>query len=129
LGISQLNRAKEGVEKRNRIAVRYNEAFKDLDTVKTPFVADDVYHAYHLYIIQAEQRKELYGFLREHDIFTQVHYIPVHLQPYYRSMGWKKGDFPAAEDYYEKALSLPMYPALTEDEQVFVIEKIKEFYS
>jgi len=129
LGISQLNRAKEGVEKRNRIAVRYNEAFKELDTVKTPFVADDVYHAYHLYIIQAEQRKELYDFLREHDIFTQVHYIPVHLQPYYRNMGWKKGDFPAAEDYYEKALSLPMYPALTEEEQVFVIEKIKEFYS
>jgi UDP-4-amino-4,6-dideoxy-N-acetyl-beta-L-altrosamine transaminase len=129
LGISQLNRAKEGVEKRNRIAVRYNEAFKDLDTVKTPFVADDVYHAYHLYIIQAEQRKELYGFLREHDIFTQVHYIPVHLQPYYSRMGWKKGDFPAAEDYYEKALSLPMYPALTEEEQEFVIEKIKEFYS
>ena len=129
LGISQLNRAKEGVEKRNRIAVRYNEAFKELDTVKTPFVADDVYHAYHLYIIQAEQRKELYDFLREHDIFTQVHYIPVHLQPYYRNMGWKKGDFPAAEDYYEKALSLPMYPALTEEEQEFVIEKIKEFYS
>ncbi|NPA38134.1 MAG: UDP-4-amino-4,6-dideoxy-N-acetyl-beta-L-altrosamine transaminase [Chlorobi bacterium] len=129
LGISQLERAKEGVEKRNCIASRYNEAFRDLAPVKTPFVAENIYHAYHLYIIQAEQRKELYDFLRKHDIYTQVHYIPVHLQPFYRNKGWKKGDLPVAESYYEKALSLPMYPSLTDEEQDFVIEKIKEFYS
>ena len=69
-----------------------------------------------------------YDYLREHQIFAQVHYIPVHLNSYYKNLGWKKGYFPKAEAYYEKALSLPMYPSLKEEEQAFVIEKIKEFY-
>ncbi len=128
LGISQLKRAREGVEKRNKIAERYNNAFSKIEQIKTPYVTENVYHAYHLYIIQAERRKELYDFLRENNIYTQVHYIPVHLQPYYRKKGWNKGDFSVAEAYYEKALSLPMYPTLTDEEQDFVIEKILEFY-
>jgi UDP-4-amino-4,6-dideoxy-N-acetyl-beta-L-altrosamine transaminase len=128
LGISQLKRVKQGVELRNKIARKYNEAFKNIEAVKTPFVAGNVYHAYHLYIIQVEKRKELYDYLRQHNIFTQVHYIPVHLQPYYKQLGWKKGDFPVAEAYYEEALSLPMFPALTEEQQDFVIEKIVEFF-
>ena len=126
LGVSQLDRAKEGVRQRNIIAERYNLAFKELDII-TPFVDENSYHAYHLYIIQVKNRKELYDYLREHKIFTQVHYIPVHLQPYYKKLGWKKGDFPIAEAYYEKALSLPMFPTLSNDEQNFVIEKIIEF--
>ncbi len=127
LGISQLKRAKQSVEIRNEIAKKYNNAFKNIDAIKTPFVADNVLHAYHLYIIQIEKRKDLYDYLRKNNIFSQVHYIPVHLQPYYKKLGWKKGDFPVAEAYYEKALSLPMYPTLTEKEQNFVIEKIIEF--
>jgi len=127
LGVSQLKRAKQGVELRNKIADNYNNAFKNIDTIKTPFVADNVYHAYHLYIIQVENRKGLYDYLRENNIFTQVHYIPVHLQPYYKKLGWKKGDFPIAEAYYEKALSLPMFPTLSSEEQNFVIDKIIEF--
>ena len=128
LGVSQLKRAKQGVELRNKIAGKYNEAFKNIDAIKTPFVAGNVYHAYHLYIIQVEKRKELYDYLRQHNIFTQVHYIPVHLQPYYKQLGWKKGDFPVAEAYYEKALSLPMFPTLMHTEQNFVINKILSFY-
>jgi len=127
LGISQLDRAKEGVELRNKIADKYNKAFSNIDAIKTPFVADNIYHAYHLYIIQVDNRKELYDYLRKNNIFAQVHYIPVHLQPYYKNIGWKKGDFPIAEAYYEKTLSLPMFPTLTNEEQNFVIEKIKEF--
>ncbi len=127
LGISQLSRAKENVEKRNEIAKRYNEAFKDIAQIKTPFVADNVYHAYHLYIIQAENRKGLYDYLRKNGIYAQVHYIPVHLQPYYQNLGWKKGDLPVAEAYYEKALSLPMYPTLSEQQQEFVIDKVIKF--
>ncbi|NOZ33898.1 MAG: UDP-4-amino-4,6-dideoxy-N-acetyl-beta-L-altrosamine transaminase [Chlorobi bacterium] len=128
LGISQLKRAGENVKKRNKIAEKYNEAFKDIEQIKIPFVADDVYHAYHLFIIRIKKRKELYNFLKESNIFTQVHYIPVHLQPYYKKFGWRKGDFPVAEAYYESALSLPMYPTLTDDEQNYVIDKISEFF-
>ena len=129
LGISQLQRAKESVGKRNKIAKKYNEVFKNSKQIKTPFVADNIYHAYHLYIIQADDRKGLYNYLRKHNIFTQVHYIPVHLQPYYKKFGWKKGDSPVAETYYEKALSLPMYPTLKDKEQEFVISKILKFFS
>ena len=128
LGISQLKRAKEGVEKRNQIAMRYNKAFQTIKEITTPFVAPNIYHAYHLYIIQTEKRKELYDFLRANEIYTQVHYIPVHLQPYYKNLGWRKGDFPIAEKYYEKTLSLPIYPTLTEQEQNYVIEKIIKFF-
>jgi len=128
LGISQLKQAKNNLERRNEIARKYNEAFKNT-TIVTPYVFDTVYHAYHLYIIQIENRKGLYDYLRENNIYAQVHYIPVHLQPYYKKLGWKKGDFPIAENYYEHALSLPMFPSLTDKEQDYVIEKVLEFLS
>lgn len=127
LGISQLTRAEESVKRRNEIAQRYNEAFENDDKIITPFVAKNIFHAYHLYVIQVENRKELYNYLRENNIFPQVHYTPVHLQPYYKQFGWKKGAFPFAESYYEKCLSLPMYPTLTINQQDFVIEKINKF--
>jgi len=84
------------------------------------------HHAYHLYIIEVDKRKELYQFLREHNIFAQIHYIPVHLMPYYRQFGWKEGDFPKAEAYYKKCLTLPMFPTLQRLEQEQVINLIKE---
>ena len=126
LGISQLKRAEEGVRKRNKIAKKYNNAFEGT-AVKTPYVKQGFYHAYHLYIIQIEDRKGLYDYLQKNNIFTQVHYIPVHLQPYYKQFGWKNGDLPVAEAYYEKCLSLPMFPTLTDDEQQYVIDKVLEF--
>lgn len=123
LGSSQLKRADEGLKRRNKIAQTYNKAFSGTSII-SPYVADDVFHAYHLYVIQVENRLGLYNHLRSKNIFAQVHYIPVHLMPYYKQFGWSKGDFPIAESYYEKCLSLPMYPTLTEDEQKFVIENI-----
>jgi dTDP-4-amino-4,6-dideoxygalactose transaminase len=86
-------------------------------------------HAYHLYIIETENRKELYDYLRTKNIFCQVHYIPVHTLPYYKSLGWKDGDFQLAENYYNGCLSLPMYPTLTEQEQTFVINRINSFFN
>ena len=71
-----------------------------------------------------KDRKGLYDFLRENNIFSQIHYIPVHLLPYYKRLGWKVGDFPNAEKYYENCISLPMYPTLTSEEQCFVITKV-----
>ncbi|MCD6201276.1 MAG: UDP-4-amino-4,6-dideoxy-N-acetyl-beta-L-altrosamine transaminase [Bacteroidales bacterium] len=128
LGMSQLARAKKNLEKRNTIAKIYNEAFKN-SPVLTPHVETGYYHAYHLYVVQVANRKGLYDHLREHGIYAQIHYIPVHLQPYYQNMGWGKGDFPIAEKYYEKAISLPMYPTLTQELQQFVIDKVLEFVS
>lgn len=126
LGISQLSRADEGLKRRIEIARCYDEAFAGKNLV-TPYRADDILHAFHLYVIQTERRLELYNYLRENAIFAQVHYIPVHLQPYYRRLGWKKGDFPQAEAYYDKCLSLPMYPALTDEQQEYVIGHVLKF--
>ena len=86
-------------------------------------------HAYHLYVIEVENRLGLYNYLRTKNIFTQIHYIPCHLMPYYRQFGWKEGDMPQAENYYKRCISLPMFPTLTEEEQGFVISSVKEFYA
>jgi len=126
LGISQLKRANEGLEKRQAIAKRYDEAFAGTK-VKTIIPPANVSHAYHLYVIQIEDRKGLYDYLRTKQIFAQVHYIPVHLMPYYKGLGSKVGDFPNAEKYYEHCLSIPMYPTLTAEEQEFVISEILNF--
>ena len=126
LGISQLSRADEGLARRKEIAARYDVAFKGL-ALTTPL--SDKGHAYHLYVILTEHRKKLYDFLRSKNIFCQVHYIPVHTLPYYQQLGWKTGDFPNAESYYERCLSLPMYPTLSNEDQTRVIEAIKEFYT
>lgn len=126
LGISQLSNAKEKVDRRNEIAQIYNKAFRDT-AIKTPFEDNDIVHAYHLYVIQIEDRKGLYDHLRKNNIFSQVLYCPVHLQPYYQELDWKHGDLPVVEDYYKHCLALPMFPNLTIEEQKFVIEKVREF--
>jgi UDP-4-amino-4,6-dideoxy-N-acetyl-beta-L-altrosamine transaminase len=126
LGSSQLLRADEGLEKRKAIAARYDEAFKN-SPLETFRLKEGFGHAFHLYIIKTKKRKELYDYLRTQQIFAQVHYIPVHTMPYYKSLGWKQGDMPLAEKYYEQCLSLPMYPTLTSEEQEYVIEKVLGF--
>ena len=126
LGASQLKKADAGLIRRREIAKHYAEAFKHNTQIKAQSGVVEG-HAYHLYIIEVEKRKELYDFLRSKDIFCQVHYIPVHTLPYYQSLGWKQGDFTLAENYYKGCLSLPMYPTLTKEQQVFVIENINSF--
>ena len=127
LGISQLKRADEGLRRRQEIAARYNEAFRYIKEIHTPYVAADVFHAYHLYVIQVPDRLGLYNYLHENGIYAQVHYVPVHLMPYYRERGNKPGDLPVVEEYYHHCLSLPMFPTLTDEEQEYVISKVKEF--
>ena len=128
LGKSQLGRAEYGLERRREIASKYNEAFSNFPLILNHSGLIDG-HAYHLYIIQVKDRKGLYDYLRESHILCQVHYIPVHLQPYYANLGWKLGDLPVAESYYEKCLSLPMFPTLRDDQVEFVINKITDFFS
>ena len=128
LGLSQLTRANEALSKRKSIALNYFNAFKDKSFVKGQSGCLDG-HAYHLYVIEVEKRLELYNFLKENNIFAQIHYIPCHLMPYYINKGWKEGDFPVSENYYKQCISLPVFPNLTEIEQNFVINKISEFYN
>lgn len=127
LGITQLKRADEGLAKRRAIAEKYNSAFATSNKIRIQSPTLQNGHAFHLYIIRVENRLGLYNHLRQNNIFAQVHYIPVHTMPYYKSLGFKTGDFPIAESYYEECLSLPMYPTLSVEEQEFVISKIKEF--
>jgi UDP-4-amino-4,6-dideoxy-N-acetyl-beta-L-altrosamine transaminase len=132
LGTSQLKRADAGLLRRRAIAKKYDEAFKGHAIIKSQgneLKGKASGHAYHLYIIQANDRLGLYNHLRSKNIFPQVHYIPTHLMPYYRELGWKEGDMPHAEKYYSRCLSLPMYPTLTDEEQQFVIDSILAFAS
>ena len=128
LGYSQLKKADHGLHRRREIANIYQKAFEGKQFIEgqSGYIEG---HGYHLYIIEVENRKDLYNYLRKHNIFTQVHYIPVHLMPYYKQFGWKEGDFPHAEKYYRHCLSLPMFPTLTTDEQNYVISKVKSFYN
>jgi hypothetical protein len=128
LGLSQLSKADERLQRRRDIAKRYDEAFKSINGIKLASqTGTSSGHAYHLYVIQVEDRLGLYNYLKQNGIFAQVHYIPVHLMPYYQSFGWKQGDMPNAEEYYRHCLSLPMYPTLTEEDQQYIIEKIISF--
>ena len=125
LGITQLAKNDLGVLRRNEIAKTYKKAFTG--KVKFQELPENSYNAHHLFVIEIENRKELYEFLRTENIFTQIHYIPLHTLPYYKQIGYKNTDLKNAENYYSKCLSLPMYPTLTNEEQEFVIEKVLNF--
>ena len=131
LGLSQLGRADQMLDRRRAIAARYDQAFANTP-VQTIQPGAGVGHAYHLYVVQVDDRKGLYDYLRTQNIFAQVHYIPVHTMPYYQQLGRSQntnrpGDYPNAEHYYSRCLSLPMYPTLTDEEQDAVIEAVKTF--
>ena len=127
LGLSQLSRADQGLMKRKKIASIYENYFRNKAYIKGQTGIIDG-HAYHLYVIQVENRKGVINYLREHNIFAQVHYIPVHLMPYYKQFGWKEGDMPISENYYKHCLSLPIYPTLSQEEQAYVLTTISSFY-
>lgn len=123
LGTSQLQRANEGMERRQQIAQRYQAAFAHTN-IQYTHVPPSVLHAYHLFVIQTDRRLELYNHLQQHQIYAQVHYVPCHLHPYYRQQSWAAGSLPIAERYYSRCLSLPMYPTLTNEQQDYVIEQV-----
>lgn len=128
LANSQLKRADAGIVRRQEIAKRYREAFAGNNHIKTQKEDGNYFNAHHLFVIEVKDRKGLYDFLISQGIFAQIHYVPVHLMPYYQQFGWKAGDFPKSEKYYSGCISIPMYPTLTNEEQNYVIEKIKEYY-
>jgi len=132
LGVSQMERIDEFVTLRHKRQKRYDELLKNLPVI-TPYQDMDSYSALHLYPIQIQTdkvkntRKEIFQELRKNDIGVNVHYIPVHTQPYYENIGFKKGDFPNTESYYESAISIPLFHAMTfeqQDQVVSALEKV-----
>jgi UDP-4-amino-4,6-dideoxy-N-acetyl-beta-L-altrosamine transaminase len=132
LGISQLNKIDQFIERRREIAKKYDEAFAGIGEIETLKQAGESKNSYHLYVIKVEnkeKRLELFNCLKEKDIFCQVHYIPVHWHPYYQKLGYEKEICLRAGEFYEKIISLPMYPGLKNEEQEKVIDVIKNFYA
>lgn len=127
LGLSQLSRADENLKRRREVAKKYDEVFRVQPWISRHTGVVDG-HAYHLYVIEVENRVELFNFLRENNILVQIHYLPCHLMPYYQSNGWENENMSFAENYYSSCLSLPMYHGLTEREQDFVVSKLKQFF-
>jgi UDP-4-amino-4,6-dideoxy-N-acetyl-beta-L-altrosamine transaminase len=127
LGITQLAKNKKGVERRNEISSNYKKAFKG--KIKFQDLPIGSYNAHHLFIIEVENRKELYDFLHSKGILAQIHYVPVHTMPYYKKIGYEGSDLINAENYYSKCISLPMYPTLSNEEQNFVIDQVLKFIS
>lgn len=124
LGVAQMDRLEAFVAKRHKIAARYDERLADLP-VTLPYQAPGTYSAYHLYVIRLNPgtppHRQVFETMRDQGIGVNLHYIPVHLQPYYRAMGFAPGDFPEAEAYYAQAISIPMYPGLSEADQDQVV--------
>jgi len=124
LGITQLSKNNKSVEKRNEIANTYKKAFEG--KIKYQSLPKNRLNTHHLFVIEVNNRKELYNHLIKNSIFAQIHYIPVHTLPYYKNIGYKGADLSRAEQYYKNCISLPMYPTLTEKEQEFVIKTVLE---
>ncbi|BBM03896.1 UDP-4-amino-4,6-dideoxy-N-acetyl-beta-L-altrosamine transaminase [Microbulbifer sp. GL-2] len=131
LGVSQLKRLDSFVRRRHELAARYNELLSDLP-LTTPWQHPDSYSGYHLYVIRLQLSKlqnshrQVFDSLREQGIGVNLHYIPIHTQPYYRRMGFCKGDFPEAERYYSEAISLPIFQDMTDEQQNQVISALRE---
>ena len=133
LGSSQLKRLDEFIEKRNELAQIYNNSL-DSKYLDLPVVSDNSYSSFHLYIIKLKklskpsEHKKFFQKLRDDGIGVNLHYIPVHCHPYYGKLGFKKGDFPNSEDYYNRSISIPLYFGLSEENQKYIIDKINSYF-
>ena len=131
LGASQMSRLEAYVARRHELARRYDALLADLP-VTTPWQHSDGYSGLHLYVIRLQLDQierthlEVFEAMRAKGIIVNLHYIPVHMQPHYQGMGFKEGDFPQAEAYYREAISIPMFPMLTEAQQDEVVAALKE---
>lgn len=130
LGVSQMTRLHEYVARRHQLAARYNELLASLP-ITIPWQHPDSYSGLHLYVIRLQldkissSHRAVFESLRQQGIGVNLHYIPVHTQPYYQKMGFNAGDYPEAEKYYTEAISLPMYPTMTEVQQDQVIAALR----
>lgn len=130
LGIEQLKRLTKIIEKRNYLAKRYDTLI-NRENLLLPEVKSNRKSSFHLYIIRlknASNRKKVFDFMRKSNIGVNVHYIPIHMHPYYQSRGFEIGDFPNAEDFYSRSISIPIFPELNTEAQNYVIDKLQEAF-
>lgn len=131
LGLSQLAKVDKFVARRRQLAERYNELLKDLP-LKLPYQNTDTDSSWHLYIVRVDfnkikkTKKEIFAEMKAKGVCLNLHYIPVHTQPYYQNLGFKYGDFPVSEKYYKEAFTLPLYYSLTDEQQDCVVSALKE---
>ena len=128
LGLSQMGRLDEFVSRRRELAANYDKELKDLP-LRLPGRVEDADSSWHLYVIRLEKpdrRRKVFDVLREAGIGVNLHYIPVHLQPYYEQLGFSHGDFPASEDYYDRAISIPLHASIESHDQDQVMNAIRE---
>lgn len=128
LGCSQMKKLDRFLARRKQIVARYNEAFADCENIITPYQLPETESGWHLYIVQVKNcdRRKVFEALKEQGIAVNVHYIPVYMHPYYQEHGYKDVHCKNAEEIYSHIITLPLYPALTEEQQKFVIEKIMD---
>ena len=131
LGYSQMQKVDEFVKRRRYLAERYNRLLQDLP-VATPYVADYTDPSWHIYVVRIDfnrvnkSKQEIFDIMKSKGVVLNLHYIPVHLQPYYQRLGFAEGDFPNSESYYGDALTLPLYYDFTDDYQDWVVESLRE---
>lgn len=133
LGLSQMDKLDEFVARRREIAEAYNRAFQPLHGLKTPYQHPSAASSWHLYVLrwahrEGVTRREIFEALRAENIGVNVHYIPIYRQPYYRSLGYTSEGYPESERYYEEALSLPIFPRMTDEDVEDVIEVVQYVY-
>lgn len=131
LGYSQLTKVDKFIARRRQLAARYNELLKDLP-VKLPYQNPETNSSWHLYLVRVDfskvnkTKKQIFAEMKEKGVCLNLHYIPVHTQPYYQNLGFKNGDFPVSEKYYEEVFTLPLYYSLTDEQQEYIVNALKE---
>ena len=131
LGYSQLTKVDKFVARRRQLSARYNEMLKDLP-VKLPYQNPETNSSWHLYLVRVDFNKinktktQVFMEMKEKGICLNLHYIPVHTQPYYQKLGFKNGDFPVSEKYYEEVFTLPLYYSLTDEQQDYIVNALKD---
>lgn len=137
LGTSQMNKIDEFITRRREIVKQYNDAFKGIKEIKTPFEAEFSNSGWHIYVIKVKPelltvtRKEIFEALQAENIGVNVHYLPVYLHPYYRDLGYAKGICPNAEELYENMITLPLFPSMSNEDVndvVVAVKKVIDYY-
>lgn len=127
LGLSQLKKLGANIERRLEVATQYKNALKNNKIIFQDYNEDKFVNGYHLFVIQTDHRKELYDYLKSKEIYSQVHYLPVYKHPYYQNNGFKEVKLLNADNFYMKALSIPMFHGIKNNEVEFVLKTIHEF--
>lgn len=135
LGYSQMQKVDEFVSRRRYLAKRYDELLKNINNIQLPYQNEDTDSSWHLYVVRVDfskiskTKQQIFAGMKDRGICLNLHYIPVHTQPYYQKQGFKDGDFPNSEKYYEEAFTLPLYYSLTDEQQDYIVKSLVEVLS